>query len=726
MKKIIPSLLLLLLIVTTAQATEYSKTSFNELERTEFDSVYDEINYYNSSYEQHLINSNVTGQITDLFNLGVLYGSLIDIDNSYKTIANKYYLDAYKLSRENNSKYTPIILHNLIINYIKLDDYSNAKKGIDYNKYILDKAKKNNVNIEFYEQLYFIENIEYYYRVDDTDNVKHFLDMYNSTIVPFYLERALEIRHNLDFQTQESLFQKYNASLDFIEIWNVYDYDSDYYLVNISIIVKNNYPFIIDLPVLKYNLYNFEEIKQYSDNEEGNVRSMIMIDKALTQEEITQRYEKGPQSSILEGEEINQKRILFFPNVGSILNKFEEKRINIEFKAKKNDFLTRFATRLDSKSNSSYIQYTKEFNLFIDDNFISQIPPKMSFEDSNYEFKWTGFLNTNLPITKGIGPLGIPYPYINTNSSIGFVFGINKPKTNIKEFNEGIEIKEDEIKITRFESRKIEKRDNDLYIISTLYYPDTHTNNIKWTLETKQGRLEKTPLILTPYLLNKNLKIDYYEPRFTFKEDKIRDLIFKVPKNESDVNFEYSYTMNLSEVVTKLNYYTYSLNYTIIYTPGKFANNRYNYDFNFDDNYRIIESNSLSGCEGSPKENCLNYNCELSKFKPKEQIEIEFKDLKLENKYYNNWIIVIAILLVLFSYFLLYEELGLASTHLITLIGTAIVPSGMFVFTQESSFQKVIIVVSIYLFFLLIILNLNEKNKNIMKDLIKFKWIKRK
>ncbi|MFW6283479.1 MAG: hypothetical protein ACOC1P_05510, partial [Minisyncoccales bacterium] len=165
------------------------------------------------------------------------------------------------------------------------------------------------------------------------------------------------------------------------------------------------------------------------------------------------------------------------------------------------------------------------------------------------------------------------------------------------------------------------------------------------------------------------------------------------------------------------------LDYNFIYMPGKFGENSYNYHFSFSDEFGVFSSNNLLGCTKDENKKRVSYNCELNKFKPAEKIEIKFRNLSRENIFSNFSIVFLAILFSLFYGFVLFRNKGIAQTYLLFFLGI-LIPLLLSFIDSNYLWWKPLFFVLINLIVLLIILNLNEKNKRIRCELLKFNWSK--
>lgn len=254
-----------------------------------------------------------------------------------------------------------------------------------------------------------------------------------------------------------------------------------------------------------------------------------------------------------------------------------------------------------------------------------------------------------------------------------------------------------------------------------MYYPDQHTENIKWILEGDKGEIPKTPKLIN----DKNPDLAYEQPYYTSENSNFRKLFFKIKNGKGIIDFGYSYSIKNSFIITQLDNYTFSLNYKKMYNPGQFANRKYNYNFEFDSNYEVLESNDVESCTRAKLSNNVNYNCEIPKFKSIDDIQIKFKDLRLEHRFHKiKSTILLALFFIISLIFsiILKSEYNLAPTHIITLTSsiTPFILSLIFIDNILYMYFTSIIFLICYMIILLSILSLNEKNKEIRKRIFRF------
>ena len=131
------------------------------------------------------------------------------------------------------------------------------------------------------------------------------------------------------------------------------------------------------------------------------------------------------------------------------------------------------------------------------------------------------------------------------------------------------------------------------------------------------------------------MNLTYEKFYITEEEDDIRDLMFVINNTENDLDFDYTYVIELDKFITQLNSYTWKLDYKKIYFPGDYADNWFVYVFKFENpDIFVTKVNSLSRGSISPlPSNEVNINFELSNFRTIDQISLTFEDIQLKREH---------------------------------------------------------------------------------------------
>lgn len=498
-----------------------------------------------------------------------------------------------------------------------------------------------------------------------------------------------------------------SSNIEFKETWYIKPTDtSNYYQVLINLNLVSNYKLNFTYPLIDWSFHYFKPINNFTIRENDMRIGMELIEANF-------KWENPSLETIRE-------KAYPLPQPGRELNRDKISDINISFIYPKQN-INIFASKSSILVKGLRTNYQKLINIYTNDEFFSVFP-----SDSDVHFD-----HYNMSINKsliGVKPTefrypshnySIYFPYINSEDSFGTIFGMIKPTSKRIWLKEDIildEVNEGKLKGDMYRTERLDFQ-NDAktkYFDSRLFFVGDNLRDI--IISPINNIIIEAPI---------SFKLNEYEPNYeknqayiSNKEGGTRYLFFWIDVPDRVNELKINYPIDLSNNLIKINQYTWILDYTNLFYPGKFPSFDRQYKFILPKNYKILESSP----EAEINQNEIIFYFEED-FKLKEKVSFTFKNLTLEYRFHKKLstflLIVVSILLFMFS-FRLHKKYGLAVKYIIDqLIQTIISAIFSFVFLEKILYWASLIIVIVYTIFLIFILSLNE-NRDIRKRIFKF------